>query len=355
MRTCADRIPEDQLLTENAWRMILAEILYYCKPYLDVDTEVTIEKLFYHSDREKNELFSNFLTKKLTLKKDFLGALSANHHQCPVCLHKSTIPADLPDEVWAYNLRRGARLSDEQRRLMHQWDTGPLNSSKLQALLLKLDRTESLVAQQLAQGPEYKTAMEATVTQTTSQAEPSSVFAGFASPSQTDGTVNYPDSFQSFLAGGQAAPPPEQPGVDDYEYEFDEDSLDDFDHAVFDDDGQRIVDEEGETLIPFDPEKEFDEMSSCFLSAWAGSYKEIRGQLQATRKGHDQKVVGRAKGGGKGGKSSMKFSVKSKFFKPGSAPRGVLTDRKTPFKDKVGGKNFRGTGKQLMDRTKCFR
>ena len=63
---------------------------------------------------------------------------------------------DLPDELWSYNLRRSAKLSEEQRKLMHTWDSGPKDSRKVQELLLRLDRTDSLVASQLATGPDYK-------------------------------------------------------------------------------------------------------------------------------------------------------------------------------------------------------
>eukprot|EP00973_Karenia_brevis_P086155 11949158-Karenia_brevis.AAC.1 len=69
--------------------------------------------------------------------------------------------------------------------------------------------------------------------------------------------------------------------------------------AFFDDDGQRIVDESCQPLIPFDPQLEYDETSATFLSAWAGSYRDVRGKLQATRKGRDQKVVRVPKPGGK--------------------------------------------------------
>eukprot|EP00973_Karenia_brevis_P092449 12412483-Karenia_brevis.AAC.1 len=52
----------------------------------------------------------------------------------------------------------------------------------------------------------------------------------------------------------------------------------------YDDDGQKLVDDSGQSLIPFDPAQEYDENTATFLSAWAGSYRDVRGQLQATRK-----------------------------------------------------------------------
>ena len=66
------------------------------------------------------------------------------------------------------------------------------------------------------------------------------------------------------------------------------------------------MDEEGELLIPFDPELVYDETSACFLTAYAGSYREVRGQLQATRVGRDQKVVQNPKVEAKEGKAVEK-------------------------------------------------
>ena len=59
---------------------------------------------------------------------------------------------EIPDEIWSYLLKRDAKLSVEQRKLIHQWDSGVLTSMKLTELLLKLDRTDTLVAQSVATG-----------------------------------------------------------------------------------------------------------------------------------------------------------------------------------------------------------
>eukprot|EP00973_Karenia_brevis_P086966 12060163-Karenia_brevis.AAC.1 len=46
----------------------------------------------------------------------------------------------MPDKSWAYNLKQGAKLSEEQRKLMHQWDPGLHSGAKMQEFLLQLDR-----------------------------------------------------------------------------------------------------------------------------------------------------------------------------------------------------------------------
>eukprot|EP00973_Karenia_brevis_P023396 3220041-Karenia_brevis.AAC.1 len=57
------------------------------------------------------------------------------------------------------------------------------------------------------------------------------------------------------------------------------DSEGDYDMTVYDDHGQRLMDDNGH-----DPKLEYDEGSACYSSAWAGSYRDVRGQLQATKK-----------------------------------------------------------------------
>ena len=78
--------------------------------------------------------------------------------------------------------------------------------------------------------------------------------------------------------------------------------------------------------------------------AFANTYREVRGKLQATKIGRDHKVF--KKGGGKSGgkKPPSLFKKKSKpsFFRP----------KKTMFNKKGGGK--RGKQSNFVKRIKCF-
>ncbi len=76
-----------------------------------------------------------------------LAALGHEKHVCPNCNHNVTVQKDLPDEVWSYILRRHAMLTEDQRKLINQWDSGRLGGQRLMELLLRLDRTDALVAQ----------------------------------------------------------------------------------------------------------------------------------------------------------------------------------------------------------------
>eukprot|EP00973_Karenia_brevis_P066181 9198099-Karenia_brevis.AAC.1 len=119
-------IPEEDLLTDDAWGLILKEILHYVKPYLEIE----------ENERDRNDLFSVHLTKRLHLWCDITSWLGTEEHVGKYCSQKSTIQRDIPDELRAYSLQRGAKLSEEQRKLMHQWDAGPHSGAKMQELLL---------------------------------------------------------------------------------------------------------------------------------------------------------------------------------------------------------------------------
>ena len=64
-----------------------------------------------------------------------------------------------------------------------------------------------------------------------------------------------------------------------------DDSDEDYDMNAYDDDGHPLADSQGQTLIPFDPGRVYSEEESLYLCAFAGTYREVRGALQATRVG----------------------------------------------------------------------
>ena len=190
-------------------------------------------------------------------------------------------------------LRRGAHLSEEQRKQIHQWDSGVLTGNRLMELLLRLDRTDALVAQSVASG---STQHRSAFLQESQPDWP---------PSQPEGgSVPIPQEVQcpiglgggsNFLAEGEYHEDQEPESWED-----EDDSDDNYDMACYDDDGLPLVDSSDNVLIPFDPEKEYTEEDAIFLVAFAGTYREVRGQLQATRVGRDQKYAAKQKGKGKG-------------------------------------------------------
>ena len=59
MRAAAERaVPEEQTFSNEAWELILTELLTALKPYLDIEVELTIEELVYHTAKTSKESFS---------------------------------------------------------------------------------------------------------------------------------------------------------------------------------------------------------------------------------------------------------------------------------------------------------
>ena len=130
------------------------------------------------------------------------------------------------------------------------------------------------------------------------------------------------------------------------------DSEGDFDIEIYDDDWQLVADEKSETLIPFGLGKEYDQLSSCYLSAWATSCRDVRKAVQTTGAGLDQKEVGRLQKGRnqkKGNsKPHTKIIVKNESFRPNLAPKKNFPNKMTAFKTFVCGATKRGTPSQLF-------
>ena len=221
-------------------------------------------------------------------------ALGFEKTKCIICRTDDSRLKEFLDEIWSYLLKRDAKLSEEQRKLIHQWDSGVLTSMKLTELLLKLDRTDTLVAQSVATGETnsktsyYMDGQPIPSSQDVSGSAPRRDFMESEGSQATVSGLALPSSLSSFMQADGDQPMAQQA---DAEEQVDSDDEDDYDMSMFDDDGYPIVDTAGDTLVPFDPEKTYEEDDAFFLCAFAGTYREVRGQLQATRVGREQKVV----------------------------------------------------------------
>ena len=338
MRQLSGRIPEESILTDECWEIILREILTHMKPYLDIETKVLIEQTLYGTTRENKETFASYLTRKVTKNRDLSATLGYSKTSCKSCGAPCEHKVEIPEVIWAHILERGAHLTDEQRDRMNLWDSGAKTSERLTELLLRLDRKDHLVAQALA-------GVKNTAT------HPQATFLGTSNPERLD------DSVRDAL-GKEAGEPPsttsEQPIGNwnypvDYPDDYDDSSDSDFDQAYYDDDGEPLQ-EDGEVLIPFDPDQEYDEREAADLRTFAVTYQQVRGALQATRTGREQKTYKKlfAKGKGKGKKPP-------KPFRKGQPPRVKKPDKRTPYKDRVGGKSTRQTWNKFKSNIVCYK
>ena len=241
MKSAADRTPEELMVTAEAWNVILKEILGVLKPYLDVELEVLSEETIFTVHNESKESMTNYVTRTINKRRDLCSALGQQCVECPNCQQTFTTGKDLPDEIWAYLLKRAAHLTEDQRKLLHTWDSGTLSLERLTELLLRFDRPETLVAQSLATAP------------------PKNFFEQNTAASCGDPVGRAPPpefSVRTFFGSDEPAPSgadwDEESDSADEEPE-DSDDDDDYDLGAFDDDGEPLVDPEGEGFNPFDP------------------------------------------------------------------------------------------------------
>ena len=62
MRQFANFVPKHLIITANGWDMILKEILYKCKPYIDAELDIALERLLLAKKRHKGQTPAQFLT-----------------------------------------------------------------------------------------------------------------------------------------------------------------------------------------------------------------------------------------------------------------------------------------------------
>ena len=95
-------------------------------------------------------------------------------------------------------------------------------------------------------------------------------------------------------------------------------------------------------MIPFDDAKTYDEEEARDLRTFAATYQTVRGALQASRTGREQKTYQKyvSKGKGKGKRPP-------RTFRKGQPPVKKQPQKSTPFKDKAGGKPSRGTWSKI--------
>ena len=259
-------MPEEQLFTEHAWDWILNEILISLKPYLDVELDVVIEETLFVVTKDAKESMQSYVTRKINKRRELTSALGQSKEECKNCGQATSVPLDLPDEIWSYLLRRGANLTEDQRKMLHSWDSGTFSGKRVMELLLRIDRTDALVAQTVAAPKDtYKPAYLAG---SVGERQPSSD----DQPSQSV----IPPYVSNFFEGN--------------DYEEAEEDDDEFDQDLYDDDGAPLTDSAGETLIPIDLDKEYDEDEAVYMLAFAGTYREVRGKIQATKVGRDQRI-----------------------------------------------------------------
>ena len=166
--------------------------------------------------------------------------LSPVVQQCHKCHHDNSRPVDIPDGVWPSLIMTGARLTEEQRKTIHRWDSSSrLSSARLSQLLGQLDQYYALLGQQSGAKPNFMTE---------TQARSGSAGAGDVIRADND---QIRAKCISLTASLYEADDAIQGDTDDNEDEDIQSTDSDMDMQMFDDDGGELVDRSGRDLVPF--------------------------------------------------------------------------------------------------------
>ena len=336
--------------------MILREILTEMRPYLGIQRELLIEQFLYKTQKEKKDSFIAHVSRFQHLKRELTTELGDREVTCVHCNGKWTEQNDFPDSVWSYLLKRSANLDADQRKQIWQWDSRELSTARLADFLVRLDRSEVLIAANLAgQAGKYTPAFH---TQAGPLASGDNVVSESAEAIPSQPLVSAV-ALQSYLQSGTEPFAPSHGAVvddDDEEYEVDSASDDqDYDMEAWDSDGQPLVDpnDPEEQYFNFDPQAEnITEADAIALLAFGSMYRDSRKALAATRTGRDQKIVVKSKKFKTKKRAFVAKGKRSKVFK-GKKPK-FPKKQVTPFArfDKQG---RRGTKKQMMEKVTCYR
>ena len=121
---CSARVPEAETFTVRRWELILREILREFAPYIYIELELMMEEFLYNSTRTKNENFHSYMTRRTTKKRDLDQAFGSEEIKCDHCSKSQKRQVTIPTVMWTYMIKRDAGLTDDNRKQIHQWDSG---------------------------------------------------------------------------------------------------------------------------------------------------------------------------------------------------------------------------------------
>ena len=87
MRRCANMVPREQIMSNHGWHLIFKEIIYACKPYIDAELDIALERFLYMKKRPTGQSFAQFLTQLKKLREDVCDILGHEEIKCPCCEH----------------------------------------------------------------------------------------------------------------------------------------------------------------------------------------------------------------------------------------------------------------------------
>ena len=231
----------------------MGEILRILKPVIDREMENLAEDLFYDIDKKNKETFTSYVTTRITKKKELCKMFSPISQVCHGCQKQNIRPADIPDEIWSTLLMKGARLNEEQRENVFRWEpSNRLTSEQIGNLLGRLD-SHFLNSGQNSAAKSFPSTIDNKTDLDNAGADGVDGDEDDARKKNIDLTAALFEADQEVLD-------------DDGNVEEDEVSSVDseMDMRDFDDDGGNLADQDGQSLVPLDPEQQYEEEQSLW-------------------------------------------------------------------------------------------
>ena len=110
-----------KIYTNQGWALILKEIIYYCKPYIDAELDVALERFLYVRRRPKGQSFAQYITHLKKLRDDVCDILGQEKFECSKCGHVDHKKHKIPEYIWRYLIIKTCDTSKEEKRLMLHW------------------------------------------------------------------------------------------------------------------------------------------------------------------------------------------------------------------------------------------
>ena len=106
MRRCSEVVPREKIYSNQGWELILKVIIYYCKPYIDSELDIALERFLYVRRRPKGQSFAQYITHLKKLRDDVCDILGQEEIKCSHCNHVEHGKHKIPEHILA--------LSDHQ-------------------------------------------------------------------------------------------------------------------------------------------------------------------------------------------------------------------------------------------------
>ena len=104
--------------TDGTWSW--RRIIYSCKPYIDAELDIALERLLFTKKRPRGVSYAQFLTQLKKLRDDVCNIWGHEEIKCPHCEYVDRKKKKIPEEIWRYLIVKNCETTKEEKMLMMQ-------------------------------------------------------------------------------------------------------------------------------------------------------------------------------------------------------------------------------------------